>query len=166
MKTRMKNVVQIGALLLVLIFMIFGAINTSASRSSSGIAAANFKGDVQEVNLKFENYNYKLVPDNLIKDVPVRMTVEMDTVFGCMRDIRIPAFGVSKYVTDSDNIIEFVPDKSGSFNIACSMNMGRGSFTVSNGDGKVSDYVDTSLAGASASGGSCGSGGGCGCGGA
>ncbi len=59
-------------------------------------------------------------------------------------------------------IFTFIADKSGTFNIACSMNMYRGTFVVLESDGTKSDYVEEK---SSASGG-CGMGGGCGgCGG-
>jgi len=52
----------------------------------------------------------------------------MSTVVGCSRDIVISSFGVRKAVSPGDNIIEFTPDKTGTINIACSMNMYRGTF--------------------------------------
>ena len=87
----------------------------------------------QHVELYFINYEYKLVPENLIAGIPVRMEVDMDTVYGCMRAIMIPAFNVRKYVNDNDNIVEFTPTKTGVFNIMCTMNMGRGTFRVVEG---------------------------------
>ena len=93
------------------------------------------------------------------------MEVDLDTVYGCMRDVVIPSADVRKYVKDGDNIIEFTPEKAGTFNIMCSMNMGRGKFTVAEGDGSASSFVEK--AAPVVAGGSCGSGsGGCGCGGA
>jgi hypothetical protein len=118
--------------------------------------------EMQSVTLKMVNYGYELEPSTFKKGVPVRMEVDLSTVYGCMRDVRIPAFGVSKYVREGDNVIEFTPTKSGTFNIACSMNMGRGSFSVEEGDGQVAAYVEPEPI---AEAGSCGSGaGGCGCG--
>jgi plastocyanin domain-containing protein len=74
----------------------------------------------------------------------------------------ISAFNVRKTFTTASNTIEFTPDKTGTFNIACSMNMYRGTFSVVDSSGTKSNYVEPAPSG----GGSCGgSGGGCGCGG-
>ncbi|MFH2020228.1 MAG: cupredoxin domain-containing protein [archaeon] len=117
---------------------------------------------VQDVKLSMRGFTYILEPSTLKKGVPVRMTVDLSKVTGCMTDVTIPAFGVRKLVKNGDNVITFTPDKAGTFNIACSMNMGRGQFTVVESDGSKADYVEAAPAG-----GSCGSGsgGGCGCGG-
>lgn len=121
-------------------------------------------GDYQEVKLSMIGSTYKLEPSVLKKDVPVRMEVDLNTVSGCMRGVVIPSFGVNQYVSTGDNIIEFTPTKSGTFNIACTMNMGRGNFDVVDSDGTKTDYVEA--APAVAEGGSCGGSGSCGCGGA
>src|SRR3989339_9215 len=120
---------------------------------------------IQEVALSYKNYQYLLEPSTLTKGVPVRMTVDLATVNGCLRDIVIASFGVRKRVAEGDNIIEFTPDKAGTFTIACSMNMGRGTFEVVEPDGTQSSYQETapSVAAGAASCGASGSG--CGCGG-
>ena len=87
----------------------------------------------QQVELYFINYEYKLVPENLIVNVPVRMSVDLESVYGCMRAVMIPAFGVRQFVNDNNNIVEFTPTKTGVFNIMCTMNMGRGTFRVVEG---------------------------------
>jgi plastocyanin domain-containing protein len=100
----------------------------------------------------------------LKKGVKVHMIVDMSTVVGCSRDIVISSFGVRKAVSPGDNIIEFTPDKTGTINIACSMNMYRGTFQVTD-DGNPQVGVQAASAPVAPSAGSCGaSGGGCGCG--
>ncbi|MCB9359004.1 hypothetical protein H6503_03685 [Candidatus Woesearchaeota archaeon] len=160
-----KKTLMIG--LTVLILLIFGAVGMLNIKdvTATGNAVKKANGDYQEVTLKFENYEYQLYPSQLVKDVPVRMTVDLDSVYGCMRDIRIPAFGVAKYVKEGDNIIEFTPTQAGTLNIACSMNMGRGTFEVVDSSGEKADYVEAAPVAAA---GTCGAdaNGGCGCGGA
>ena len=150
----------VGALVVfgLFVFLAAGQINKNDDNSLTGAIVSN--SQVQEVKLSFVNYEYKLEPSTFTQGVPVRMVADMDTIYGCMRDVRIPAFGVSKYVSEGDNIIEFTPTKSGRFNIMCSMNMGRGSFSVVESDGSSADYVETVPIAAA---GSCASGG-CGCG--
>jgi hypothetical protein len=87
-------------------------------------------GDVQNVKLSVSGGSYVLTPSVLKKGVPVRMEADLATVRGCSRDVVISAFGVRKYVKDGDNIITFTPTQTGIINIACSMNMYRGTFTV------------------------------------
>ncbi|MEK6832472.1 MAG: cupredoxin domain-containing protein [Nanoarchaeota archaeon] len=120
------------------------------------------KGEVQIIKLSVQGSNYVMNPSEVKKGIPVRIEADMSKMPGCSKSIVISSFNIRKTVTSADNTIEFTPDKAGTFNIACSMNMYRGTFTVLESDGSKSAYVDTSAP----SGGSCGaSGGGCGCGG-
>ena len=77
-----------------------------------------------------KNYKYQVEPLLLKKGIPVRMTVDVDSLIGCAKSVVIKDFGVRKYVSKTNNIIEFTPNKTGTINIACSMNMYRGTFIV------------------------------------
>lgn len=124
----------------------------------------NIQDGYQVVELKYENYQYQLYPNVMKKGVPVKMEVDLNTVTGCMVAVRIPSFNVAKTVSQGDNVITFTPDKAGTFNIACSMGMGRNTFTVVDDNNQASSYVETAPAQTQAAGGSCGAGkGGCGC---
>jgi plastocyanin domain-containing protein len=129
--------------------------------SNSNPVAAGQNG-VTNVKLWMEGYEYKMEPSTFTQGVPVRMEVDLNTVTGCMRTILMPSFNVRKTVSQGNNIIEFTPDKTGTFSIICSMNMGRGKYSVISQDGSKSDFVENT----DNIGGSCGAGGGgCGCGG-
>jgi plastocyanin domain-containing protein len=162
-----KKLLYIGALLAITVIIgasivIGGSGKASAEKVVSTTTSETSK-DVQEVTLTFKNYEYQLSPPQLRQGVPVRMTVDLSTVTGCMRSIVIPSFNVKQTVSSGDNIITFTPDKAGTFNIACSMNMGRGTFTVVNELGTTTGFIEQ--AAAPTAGGSCGmAGGGCGCG--
>jgi uncharacterized protein len=123
--------------------------------------------NVQVVKLHVQGGSYVLEPSKLKKGIPVRLEADMSRMPGCSKDVVISAFGVRKYFTQGDNVVEFTPDKTGTINIACSMNMYRGTFEVVNPDGTSDpNAVVQSQNVPVASGGSCGaSGGGCGCGG-
>jgi uncharacterized protein len=139
---------------------------TIPNTNNVGTTANN--GEVQEVTLSFNSKGYVVTPNTLQKGVPVRMTVDLITVTGCMRDIVIKDFGVKKYVTAKDNIIEFTPNKEGTFLIACSMNMGRGYFSVTSDGSATADLQATLQAQTDsipAGGFTCGGGMGGGCGG-
>jgi plastocyanin domain-containing protein len=160
----MKNKIIIFGIFMMIIvaaiFMIGGSGNSSLIEKT---LSSNEK--VQVVKLSVVNGKYVMNPSEIKKGIPVRLEADMSNMPGCSKSIVISSFNVRKSFTSSDNTAEFTPDKAGTFNIACSMNMYKGTFTVLENDGSKSTYVDNSLL--SGSSGSCGaSGGGCGCGGA
>ena len=87
-------------------------------------------GDAQIVKLSVDGGRYVLSPSEFKKDVPVRIEADISKMPGCSKSIVISSFNVRKIVSEADNVIEFTPTKTGTFNIACSMNMYRGTFTV------------------------------------
>ena len=103
------------------IFLIRGG-NTTTGGSATG--------DAQIVKLSVQGANYVLSPSEFKKDVPVRIEADISKMPGCSKSIVISAFNIRKTISSEDNIIEFTPTKTGTFNIACSMNMYRGVFTV------------------------------------
>ena len=118
-------------------------------------------GNVQIVKLRVQGSNYVLEPSTLKKGIPVKIEADVSQMPGCSKSVIISEFNIRKTISNSDNFIEFTPDKSGTFNIACSMNMFRGTFTVLESDGSKVAYVQPIATGSS-----CGAGGGgCGCGG-
>jgi plastocyanin domain-containing protein len=157
-----------GAVLIIALIAVLSLSNVfgQASPTAKALAtkAPTDSSEVQDVQLKVVGGNYILSPSILKKGVKVHMVVDMSTVVGCSRDIVISSFGVRKAVSPGDNIIEFTPDKTGTINIACSMNMYRGTFQVTD-DGNPQVGVQAASAPVAPSAGSCGaSGGGCGCG--
>jgi len=158
MKIKKNSMYLVAILFLVIGGGYFMIGNTNATITGNVIGT---NGEVQNVKLYVENGDYVLEPSELKKDVLVRLEADMSKLQGCSRAIVIPAFGVSKSLSSSDNIIEFVPDKAGTFNIACSMNMYLGTFEVLESDGSKSKYAEEKLSGTN----SCGSSGSCGCGG-
>ncbi len=73
---------------------------------------------------------YVVTPSKVVKGVPVKMDVDLKTVKGCARTVVITAFHVKKTVKDGDTTVEFTPDKAGTIDIVCGMNMVKGTFTV------------------------------------
>jgi plastocyanin domain-containing protein len=110
------------------------ALPVTAVLTAAGLSAAQapkpIEKKVQTVKLTFDDKGYVVTPDTVTKGVPVRMDVDLDTVKGCMRTVVINAFDVKKTVKAGETTIEFTPTKSGKIDIACGMNMGRGSFSV------------------------------------
>jgi plastocyanin domain-containing protein len=125
----MKNKLIIGIIAILLIgFGIFMLVSSGNANSTGDLI--NSKGEVQVVKLSVENGKYVMNPSELKINVPVRIEADLSNLPGCSKSIVISSFNVRKSFTSSDNTVEFTPDKAGTFNIACSMNMYRGTFVV------------------------------------
>jgi len=132
--------------------------------AQQGGTLAEVKNGAQEVTLFVQGGNYYPNPIRVKKGIPVRLVADMNSVAGCSRSIIIPEFGVRKTVSAGDNLIEFTPGISGTFDFSCSMGMYRGTIVVEESDGTVATFAGNAP---KTPVGSCGSGsGGCGCGGA
>lgn len=122
--------------------------------------------ETQVIALSYQNGIYQPYPITVKVGVPVRLVADMNSITGCMTTVAIPEFGVRKTLSRQDNIIEFTPIKSGTFDFTCGMGMGKGKLVVENADGSVAAYsgaAPAATAGAHTCGGSAS--GGCGCGG-
>ena len=119
-----------GIITLALSFVMLVVGVLSAQGTSSSPAAKQDDRKVQTARLTFDAKGYVVTPSTLKKGVPVKMEVDLDTVKGCMRTVVISAFDVKKTVKAGDTTIEFTPTKTGTIQIVCGMNMGKGSFTV------------------------------------
>jgi uncharacterized protein len=137
-----KYFLYAGALLVLILAIGFGvsgiinmvdspAGNVAVSADNTGIPAGNTDtGDMQMVNLKVSGAHYVMEPSVLKKGIPARLVADLSTMPGCSKAIIIPEFKVNKVVRPGDNIIEFTPDKAGTFDIACTMYMYTGKFSV------------------------------------
>ena len=148
-----------------------GAVNTNTNSNTPTVAST--AGGVQTATLKVINGNYVLTPSVFKKGVPVRITADIASMPGCSKSFTIPDFNIRKSLSSSDNLIEFTPDKSGTFRMACTMNMYTGTITITD-DGNAptgaaavqqAQVASTPKTGSGCSMGSGGNGGGCGCGG-
>ena len=158
MIVKKNSLYSVGIVVLVVAGVIFLSLNQGSSLESY----SDDNQETQIVKLSVKNGEYILEPPQLKKNVKVRLEADLPQMPGCSKSIVIPAFKVSKTVSSKDNTIEFIPNKAGTFYIACSMNMYKGTLTVLESDGAKNSYVQTPPS----SGASCGAGGGgCGCGG-
>lgn len=151
-----KNFLIAGAIIIVVVLVAIAARNIFAKSSSvnsattvgttnlgnnAGSGNANNPDAVQDVKLSLVNYAYSAEPKILKKGIPVRMTVDLNTVVGCARSVTIPELGVRKNVGPGDNVIEFTPGRAGTFTIACSMNMYFGKISVTDDGQATSETV-------------------------
>ncbi len=119
-------------------------------------------GDVQIVKMYVEGAQYVFKPSSVKKGVPVMLEADVTRMPGCSKSIISSELNIRKIFNSKDNTLKFTPNKAGTFYIACSMNMYKGTLTVLESDGSKSNYVQTTLS----SGMTCGANGrGCGCGG-
>jgi len=149
--------------------------NSNTAAINANAAATNINpSSVQTATLKVVNGNYVMTPSVLKKGVPVRITADIANMPGCSKSFTIPDFNIRKSLSTNDNIIEFTPDKSGTFRMACTMNMYTGTFTVTDdgaaptGAAAQQQVQVASTAASAPTGGGCSmgsGGGGCGCGG-
>lgn len=92
--------------------------------------APNRQKKVQIVKLTVVDNAYVVTPSKVTKGVPVKMEADLETVKGCAGTVVISAFGVKKTIKKQDATIEFTPDKTGTIEIACGMNMVKGALVV------------------------------------
>jgi plastocyanin domain-containing protein len=133
-----RNVIIFAAVILVVAagFTVFvvsrnnSSVNNNANNIVTSQVATTATGEVQDATLSVVGGTYVITPSVFKKGIPVRMTADMATLKGCSRSVVIASFGVRKTLTGTDNVIIFTPTQTGTINIACSMNMYRGTFTV------------------------------------
>lgn len=159
----MKKNILFMALIAIIVLGI-GYFMFSGGSSPTGKIIDDSK-EVQIVKLSVENGKYILDPPEIKKGVPVRIEADMSKMPGCSKSIVIASFNIRKTLNSKDNTIEFTPDKAGTFNIACSMNMYRGTFVILEDNGLKPTYVEQNIQGGSTCGMATGGSGGCGCGG-
>jgi len=157
----MKKNTLFGILSLLLIFGVGFFVFVEGNSGINGKVILNTEA-AQVIKIHVEGSQYVLEPNTVKAGTPVRLEADISRMPGCSKSLVIPGFNVKEVVNENDNSIEFTPNKAGTFNIACSMNMYKGTLTVLDSDGTKSNYVEK----ASSKGMTCGAGGGgCGCGG-
>jgi plastocyanin domain-containing protein len=123
---KMKNtLIVVIAIVLIVGFGIFLIKDSRAT--GSGL---NSGEKVQIVKLSVENGQYVMNPSKVKMGIPVRIEADVTKMPGCSKSFVIPSFNIMKVFTSTDNTVEFTPDKTGVFNVMCSMNMYRGTLIV------------------------------------
>ncbi|MEL7656073.1 MAG: sulfite exporter TauE/SafE family protein [Bacillota bacterium] len=98
--------------------------------SSSNGAAAEIVDGVQIVTTKLTSGGYE--PIVVQAGIPVQwnMQAEAGDINGCNNRIVIPEYNIEKSLEPGDNIIEFIPEKSGVIPYSCWMGMIRSQISV------------------------------------
>lgn len=121
---------------------------------NSGLALVGVKGNVlggksNEINVIQEEQSitgeqigeqivetrlglYGFEPDvlKIKKGIPVKFIIKAEQVSGCTNRIIIPDLDIIKNINYGENIIKFIPDKTGIIDFSCWMGMVRGEFKV------------------------------------
>lgn len=157
-----KNTLWASMIFVILLVSGFFLIGGSLGSSVSGATVNTASGDVQIVKMYVKGSQYVFEPSSVRKGMPVRLEADISKMPGCSKSVISSELNIRKTFNSEDNTLEFTPNKAGTFYIACSMNMYKGTLTVLESDGSKSEYVQAP----SNLGASCGAGGGgCGCGG-
>lgn len=118
--------------------------------NTNGTTAYIAADGVQEVTTQLEPGTYQ--PITVKAGVPVRWTIhaEKGSLNGCNNSIIVPQYGLQQSLALGDTVIEFTPDKSGTFSYTCWMGMIRSFITVANPDGTVDQTAESVSAPATA----------------
>jgi len=115
-------------LLVVLAIVLVGAFALWPRNSNNG--NVNLSGeDAQKITLSEKNYNYYPQTITVKAGKPVELTLD-SSVQGCLRSFTIKDLDVSQYAPTPNEVIRFTPNKTGTFNFACSMGMAYGKIVV------------------------------------
>lgn len=100
--------------------------------SQSDAAPVLLDHGVQVVKTKLLPNKY--TPITVRQDIPVKwiITADKESLNGCNNEIVIPKYKIDKKLVPGDNIIEFIPEESGTVAFSCWMGMIKSQITVSN----------------------------------
>jgi sulfite exporter TauE/SafE/copper chaperone CopZ len=143
-------------------------IKTKLTNNNAQIADGtpiNIVNGVQEIKMTVDSRGYTPNSFVLKKGVPVKWIIDAQSLNGCNNEIISREYNIDIKLKNGINIVEFTPEKTGTFGFSCWMGMIRGNFIVTESGTASQNEIRASTP---KSGGSCsmGSGGGsCGCGG-
>lgn len=132
-----KKMMAAGAVLVIIMgtFMFQSGITLSgiafpAASGSTNSNAATVKDGIQTVTSRLSSGRYE--PITVQKGIPVKWTIlaEEGDINGCNNSIIIPEYELTYDVAPGENVIEFIPTKSGTFPYSCWMGMIRSKITV------------------------------------
>ena len=96
----------------------------------SDFTSSKVEGDYQVVEFDLEYNDYE---DIIVqKGIPVKMIIHVDKKYltGCNSEVELKDFNKKVKLEVGDNVIEFTPEKTGTYTYACWMNMIKNSIKV------------------------------------
>lgn len=96
----------------------------------SPAAAAVGTGGVQEVTIRVAGgYDPSVI--RVKRGQPVRLVFDRREGAGCSEEVVLPEFGIKRFLPAfQKTVVQFTPEKTGSFGFTCGMSMLRGKLTV------------------------------------
>ena len=108
-----------------------GSLFAQPTGEPTGNTVVPTNNGVQEVNLKMGAVGYEPSTITVNKGSPVKINLQAAKDAGCTRSIVFPDFKISKVVErGSTDTVQFTPEKAGTYQFRCSMNMARGTLVV------------------------------------
>jgi plastocyanin len=94
-------------------------------------------GEVRTFELGFDwgSGNYEPAEIRVRAGDKVRIEADAGTLRGCMSTLVINGMGISKRITATDNVLEFVAGTPGQYRLTCGMGMGNGLLVVEDENG-------------------------------
>ncbi len=114
----------------------------NANKAASQAATATVKDGVQYVTSNVSDGGYE--PITVQQGIPVKWTLNAPngSLNGCNSSLIIPEYNLKIELKVGENLIEFTPDKSGTFAFSCWMGMIRSSISVVGEDGTAAPTQD------------------------
>ncbi|HYE12427.1 MAG TPA: sulfite exporter TauE/SafE family protein [Patescibacteria group bacterium] len=158
-----NNLMKFSAILVIILGvgmisrgMSLSGINTVLA-SSQNANIAKIDGNVQTVSIDVGSNSYQ--PIIVQKGIPVKFIInaEQDNLNGCNNPVVIPQFGIEKELIAGENVIEFLPEETGTIPYSCWMGMIRSNIKVVDDITQVqgSEVEELNNASAGGLGGSC-----------
>jgi plastocyanin domain-containing protein len=99
-----------------------------AERASATAVAAT--GGVQEVTIVVRG-GYDPASVRVRKGAAVRLVFDRQETSSCSEEVVLPEFGIKRFLPAHEKtVVEFTPEKAGTFEFTCGMSMLRGQLTV------------------------------------
>jgi len=136
--------------------MSLSGINTVVASTQEG-NIAKIEGSIQTVSIDMSSGRYE--PIVVQKGIPVKFIInaKQEDLNGCNNPVTIPKYNIQKKLVPGENIIEFLPEETGTIPYSCWMGMIRSNIKVVDDLTKVNstDVKDLNNASGGSSGGSC-----------
>lgn len=105
--------------------------NDNKVELQSDIQSEDAIGDASSIKLASSSSGVYMPKEIRVKlGSKVRIEGDLETLVGGMDTVIIDGYGIRKTIAPSDNIIEFVADKKGTFKMYCANGMGNGKLIV------------------------------------
>lgn len=152
-KKSSHKIMKFGAVLVIILgFSMFNnalavsGINFSGSSQNTSGARAQMQGSTQVVTTELKSGRYEPIIVEVGKPVKWNVKASNGSLSGCNNRMIIREYGIEKGLEIGDNIIEFTPTETGTYNYSCWMGMIRSKIYVVN-PGEEPEISDSSQGG-------------------